>query len=200
MMAQQGRRRAPACWWRSFAACAITLTLGLDPACAEIENAHEGGQGRDKETSAVARELGSGGEAGARAFATARTAPPDIAVDEAPEPGPVFQVADEVDGTDPTTRSSTRTFVKDGFVVSRTRSTSVAFDEGGNRVVARAVAKTRVPDDVAAVESGAGRVVAKASVAVAGEGAGTTDTGGSIGVSGGRVAVATWGRTSAEIF
>lgn len=202
MMAQQGWRRARERWWRSIAACAIALTLGLGQAHAEMVSFHEGGQGRDKETSAVAPDMRSGGDGRTQASATAKAAASDTVVEQAAAPEPIVQVDDEDDGTGTTTRtrSSTRTFVKDGFVVSRTRSKSIAVDEEGNRAVARAVAKARAPNDAAAVENGAGRVVAKASVAVKGDGAASADAGGSIGISGGRVEVATWGKTSAEVF
>lgn len=225
--------RTMAWWWRSMAACAIILTLGLGQAYAEIENAHEGGQGRDKEHSSLAStDRGNGasqapvsatlpqaevapledvtapGEATAPDEATSPddvTTPDDVTgalASEQPSTDGIADVAAEEDGTGVTTRTrtTTRSFVKDGFVVSRTRSKTIAYDEDGNRAVARAVAKARAPNDVAAVENGAGRVVAKTSVDVTGNGAASADAGGSISVNDGKVEVSTWGRTSAEVF
>ena len=50
------------------------------------------------------------------------------------------------------------------------------------------------------MRNGAGSVSAKTSVDVTGTGAGTADAGGAIGISGRKVEVSTWGRTSAEVF
>ncbi len=218
IMGQLTARRPGSLWWRSLAAGAIALTLGLGQAHAEIENAHEGGQGRDKETSAFHAEKRFGGDAGVQAFARARTLAPDRIVEQPAEPASVepqvTETASEtvqraavvaVDGEEDTapttrTRTTTRTLIRDGYVVSRTRSKTISFDEDGNRAVARAVAKARAPNDVAAVAAGAGRIVAKTSVDITGNGAGSAAAGGSIGISGGRVDVATWGRTSAEVY
>jgi hypothetical protein len=240
-MRQHERWRTMAWWWRSIAACAIALTLGLGQAYAEIENAHEGGQGRDKEHSSVDSKDRSNGASEVQASAAipqAEVTPPEdvTAPDEAtapeeattpddvtapgdatvpddvtdvaasagdqPSTDAVADIAADEDGAGVTTRTrtTTRSFVKDGFVVSRTRSRTIAYHEDGNRAVARAVAKARAPDDVAAVENGAGRVVAKTSVDVTGNGAASADAGGSIGVNDGKVEVSTWGRTSAEVF
>lgn len=232
-MGQLILRRSWRRWWRSLAAGAIALTLGLGQAQAEINNFHEGGQGRDKQSSAFTGEKRFGGEAGVQAFAAARVAAPDSVVEQAAEPAPTEQATDpaaveqgaveqaaveqaaepaavepeavaaadaEEDAAPKTrTRTATRTFVKDGFVVSRTRSKSISFDEEGNRAVARAVARARAPNDVAAVEAGAGRIVAKTSVDITGNGTGSAAAGGSIGTSGGKVDVSTWGKTSAEV-
>ena len=128
----------------------------------------------------------------------------DVAASAGDQPGTdgVADVAADEDGTGVTTRTrtTTRSYIKDGFVVSRTRSKTIAYDEDGNRAVARAVAKARAPNDVAAVENGAGRVVAKTSVDVTGNGAASAEAGGSIGINDGKVEVSTWGRTSAEVF
>ena len=253
-MRQHERWRTMAWWWRSIAACAIALTLGLGQAHAEIANPHEGGQGRDKHQSSVDSKDRGNGLSEARASASipqAEVTPPEdvtapdeaAAPDEATTPDDVDDVtapgdatvpdavapdatapddatdvaapADDQPSTDAAadiaadedgtgvktrTRTTTRSFVRDGFVVSRTRSRTIAYDEDGNRAVARAVAKARAPDDAAAVESGAGRVVAKTSVDVTGNGAASADAGGSIGVNDGKVEVSTWGRTSAEVF
>jgi hypothetical protein len=217
IMGPSTARRPGSLWWRPLAACAIALTLGIGQAHAEIENAHEGGQGRDKEASALSAEK-RGGDAGGQAIAAARALAPDsIAAQPAETVSVEPQVAETasetvqraavvaVDGEEDTapttrTRTTTRTVIRDGYVVSRTRSKTVSFDEDGNRAVARAVARARAPNDVAAIQAGAGRIVAKASVDIAGSGAGSAAAGGSIGISGGRVDVATWGRTSAEVF
>ena len=70
----------------------------------------------------------------------------------------------------------------------------------GDQAVAKGVAIARAPNDAAAVENGAGRVVAKTSVDLRGTGAASAEAGGSIGVSGGKVEVGTWGKTSAEVY
>ena len=77
---------------------------------------------------------------------------------------------------------------------------SYAIDEEGNRAIAKAVAKARAPNNVAAVRNGAGSVTAKTSVDVTGNGVASADAGGSIGIARGGVKVETWGRTSAEVF
>jgi len=193
IMSQLTARRPGSLWWRSLTACAIALALGLGQAHAEIENAHEGGQGRDKEASAFHAEKRSGGDAGVQAFAVARALAPDRIVEQPAEPASVEQQVTEaasetaqqeavvaVDGEEDAapatrTRTSTRTFIRDGYLVSRTRSKTISFDEDGNRAVARAVARARAPNDVAAVAAGAGRIVAKTSVDITGSGAGRAE-------------------------
>ncbi|HET6160383.1 MAG TPA: hypothetical protein VFE34_18710 [Dongiaceae bacterium] len=166
--------------FRSIAACALALTLGLGQAYAGVlvDEHRGGGDGHDKEKSALVSE-----RAGDREQHVA------VAIH-----------SEEDAATQGWTRTITRTFTRNGFVISVTKSKSVAFDEEGNRAVARAIARARAPNNVAAVRDGAGKIVAKASVDVTGNGAGSADAGGSIGVVGGGVKVSTWGRTSAEVF
>jgi hypothetical protein len=110
-----------------------------------------------------------------------------------------------VDGeaTDPAprTRTTSRTVVTSrGIIKSVTRSFTYDTDAEGDTAIAKAVAKARVPNDVTAVENGAGRVIARTSAKVSSEGTADADAGGAIGVSGGKVEVSTWGRTSAEVY
>jgi hypothetical protein len=218
-MGQFEWRRSMERWWRPLAAGAIALTLGLGQAHAgAIENAHEGGQGADKERGTLVSER-FGGEPRARALASATSnelsnvdaglteARPEAALPQAGAPkvsAPEATVdvnLEEEDDARSWTRTTTRTVLTArGIIRSVTRSWSYAMDEDGNKAVARAVAKARAPNDVAAVENGAGRVVAKTSVDVTGNGAASADAGGSIGIRDGRVDVSTWGRTTAEVF
>lgn len=195
-------------WLRPVAAGALALALaiGLGQAYAgEITNAHEGGQGQDKSRPFAAGEAFAGDSA-ARASSNARSdafgaAAPGTAQRNAEEGAKVsVDVDEEGIGTDAWTRTVTRTKVTGRFVSSVTRSRSYAIDEEGNRAVAKAVAKARAPNNVAAVRNGAGSITAKTSVDVAGNGAASADAGGSIGIARGGVKVETWGRTSAEVF
>ena len=208
--------------WRCvLAAGAVALTLGLGPAYGDtIKTAHDGGQGRDKEHSAdvaperphaepsaritvTANAKGAGKAAAGVAQPKPQAATPPATVSNASAPKATVEVAAEEEGD--ATRSWTRTVTRTvasarGIIRSITRSWSYAIDEDGNRAVAKAVAKARAPSDVAAVENGAGRVVARTSVDVTGNGSGRADAGGSVGVVDGKVEVSTWGRTTAEVF
>jgi hypothetical protein len=193
-------------WLRRIAACALVLTIGLGQAYAdELASGHESGQGRDKSSAFAAAEAFAG-DGTARASSTARSAAfgeprTKAAVQPQVEEAKVtVKVEEEGIGTDAWTRTVTRTKVNRHFVSSVTRSLSFAIDEEGNRAIARAVAKARAPNNVAAVRNGAGSVTAKTSVDVTGNGIASADAGGSIGVGGRGVKVETWGRTSAEVF
>jgi hypothetical protein len=208
-------RTAP--WLRRIAACALALTLGLGHAWAD-ENAamHEGGQGADKSGSAFAGAEAFAGDGSARASSGGRASAFsaktfDVVVERKTPPVKAAASADakvtvtvdiEEDGigTDAWTRTVTRTRVSSDFITSVTRSKSYAIDEDGNRAIARAVARARAPNNVAAVRNGAGSVTARTSVDVAGNGVASADAGGSIGIARGGVKVETWGRTSAEVF
>lgn len=200
---ERERQKTTECRWRLIAPCVIAMALGLGQAHADMADFHEGGQGRDKEASAFAAEKRSGGrEASASALVASGPATPELEIEAPPESEGAALAALEPEALDARTRTRTitRTFVKDGFVTSRTRSKSIALDEDGNRAVARAVARVSAPNDVAAVRNGAGRILAKSSVAVTGGGDALAHAGGSIGISAGKVEVSTWGRTSAEVF
>ena len=203
-------RMAP--WLRRIAACALALTIGLGQAYAgEIANAHEGGQGRDKSNASASAES-FGGDGGASAFSSSSSEAVGSWATEngkriaqeaakAKAKGTVtVDVEEEGFGTDAWTRTVTRTKVTSRFISSVTRSQSYAIDEDGNRAIAKAVAKARAPNNVAAVRNGAGTVTAKTSVDVTGNGVASADAGGSIGIARGGVKVETWGRTSAEVF
>ncbi|WP_119304810.1 hypothetical protein [Dongia deserti] len=213
-------------WLRAIAAGAIALTLGLGQAHAVIESAHDGGQGQDKARAGVAADLRSIDGFGARGFAATNAAAAEprvaegaaaarslgtkpaalgVATDLAPvaEASADADVAVEGDAADSRlwSRTVTRTVTTpSGVIRSVTRSYSFAADGEGNMAVAKAVARVRVPDDVEAVEKGAGRITTKTSVDVTGEGAASADAGGSIAVTDGEVEVSTWGETSAEVF
>jgi hypothetical protein len=202
--ARRGRVRV---WLRSIAACALALTLGFGQAYADpIASAHEGGQGRDKHNSAFASAEAFAGDGGPRA-SSSRSADAfgSAALDTAQRKAEAAKVTVTVDveetgiGTDAWTRTVTRTYTSRSFVASVTNSKSYAIDEEGNRAIAKAVARARAPNSVAAVRNGAGNITAKTSVDVVGNGVASADAGGSIGIGGG-VKVSTWGRTSAEVF
>jgi hypothetical protein len=199
-------RMAP--WLRRIAAGALALTIGLGQAYAdEVTSGHEGGQGRDK-SSAFATGEAFAGDGAAHASSYGRSDAFGAAVEEtarqiAAEAAKVtvtVDVDEEGIGTDAWTRTVTRTKVNSRFVSSVTRSQSYAIDEDGNRAIAKAVAKARAPNNVAAVRNGAGSITAKTSVDVTGNGLASADAGGSIGLGRGGVKVETWGRTSAEVF
>jgi len=205
-VAARHQRLAP--WVRRIAVCALALTIGLGQAYAgEIASGHEGGQGRDKSSSfATAEAFAGDGAAHASSYGksdafggwveeTARRN-----AEEAAKVTVTVDVDEEGIGTDAWTRTVTRTKVTSRFVSSVTRSQSYAIDEEGNRAIAKAVAKARAPNNVAAVRDGAGSVTAKTSVDVTGNGVASADAGGSIGIAGGGVRASTWGRTSAEVF
>jgi hypothetical protein len=202
------RRRPAAPWLRRIAACALALTLGLGQAYAdEVTSGHEGGQGSDKSSSFAAAEAFAGnGAAGASSYGRSDAfgaAPEETARRNAEEAAKVtvsVKVEEEGVGTEAWTRTVTRTKVNRNFVMSVTRSQSYATDEEGNRAIAKAVARARAPNNVAAVRNGAGSITAKTSVDVTGNGVASADAGGSIGIAGGGVKVETWGRTSAEVF
>lgn len=188
-------------WLRRIAACALALTIGLGQAYADqVTSGHEGGQGADKSGAFAAAEA-FGGDGAARASSTAKSeafgTPRKAAAQEAKV---TVTVEEEGIGTDAWTRTVTRSYTKGGYVVSVTRSQSYATDEDGNRAIAKAFSKARAPNNVAAVRNGAGRVTAKTSVDVTGNGLASADAGGSIGVGRRGVKVETWGRTSAEVF
>jgi hypothetical protein len=202
-------------WLRSIAACALALTLGLGQAATDhayadtIANAHEGGQGRDKNRSSSAGAFG--GDGSANAFPTAsseafggfqRAIAKQGLRARANAPSQVVTVDIEEDGvgTAAWSRTVTRTVTNLARVTSITRSFSYAADEEGNQAIAKAVARASAPNNVAAVRNGAGNIVAKTSVDVTGNGTASADAGGSIGVSRGGVKVSTWGETSAEVF
>ncbi len=202
------RRGRMAQWLRLIAAGALALTLGLGQACADSPiGTHEGGQGADKSGSAFAAAEAFAGDGTAHASSTAKSdafgtraiaaASPALAAEEAKVS---VNIEEEGVGTEAWTRSVTRTTVTSRFVSSVTRSQSYAIDEEGNRAIAKAVAKARAPNNVAAVRNGAGSITAKTSVDVTGNGVATADAGGSIGIARGGVKVETWGRTSAEVF
>ena len=201
------RRMAP--WLRRIAAGALALTIGLGQAYAdEVTSGHEGGQGRDKSSAFAAAEAFAGdGAASAssygrsEAFGAAAAETARRNAEEAAKVTVTVDVDEEGIGTNAWTRTVTRTKVNRRFVSSVTRSQSYAIDEEGNRAIAKAVAKARAPNNVAAVRNGAGSVTAKTSVDVTGNGVASADAGGSIGIGGrGGVKVETWGRTSAEVF
>jgi hypothetical protein len=225
-MGQRGRRRdsdesdssaqrgRTGLWLRSIAACALVLTLGLGQAATDhayadtIANAHEGGQGRDKSQSSSTGAFA--GDGSANAFPTAspeafggfqRAIAKQGLQARASAPSQVVTVDVEEDGvgTAAWTRTVTRTITDLARVTSITRSFSYAADEEGNQAIAKAVARARAPNNVAAVRNGAGNIVAKTSVDVTGNGTASADAGGSIGVSRGGVKVSTWGETSAEV-
>jgi hypothetical protein len=190
-------RRGAAPWLRRVAACALALTLGLGQAFAGSPNGmHEGGQGADKARHAVA--FADGGD---RTSSTAKPeAPAAKPTADAAKAKVTVDIEEEGIGTDAWSRTVTRTRITRNFITSVTRSKSFAIDEDGNRAIARAVARARAPNNVAAVRNGAGSVTARASVDVAGNGVASADAGGSIGIARGGVKVETWGRTSAEVF
>ncbi len=108
--------------------------------------------------------------------------PPDETRKKPPRSPSRSIVDEEGVGTNAWTRTVTRTKVNSRFVSSVTRSQSYAIDEEGNRAIAKAVAKARAPNNVAAVRNGAGSVTAKTSVDVTGNGVASADAGGSIGI------------------
>ncbi len=199
-------------WLRPLAACALALTLGLGQAYADgAARAHEGGQGADKSGGGFASAQAFAGDGAARASSTGRSdafgaAAYEAAAENARRTAEAAKVTVTVDveeegvGTAAWTRTVTRTKVSSRFVTSITRSASYATDDEGNRAIAKAVAEARAPNNVAAVRNGAGRITAKTSVDVTGNGAASADAGGSIGIARGGVKVSTWGRTSAEVF
>ena len=196
-------------WLRRIAACALALTIGLGQAYADSPiSAHEGGQGADKSGSAFASAEAFAGDGTARASSTGRAeafgaAEYEAAAKRKAEEAKVtvsVKIEEEGVGTSAWTRTVTRTKVNSRFVSSVTRSQSYATDEEGNLAIAKAVAKARAPNNVAAVRNGAGSITAKTSVDVTGNGVASADAGGSIGIAGGGVKVETWGRTSAEVF
>ena len=196
-------------WLRRIAAGALALTLGFGQAYAdEVTSAHEGGQGADKSGSAFASAEAFAGDGAARAASSGGSegfgaAEYDAVAKRKAEEAKVTVTVDideEGVGTAAWTRTVTRTKVTSRFVSSVTRSQSYATDEEGNRAIAKAVARARAPNNVAAVRNGAGSITAKTSVDVAGNGVASADAGGSIGIAGGGVKVGTWGRTSAEVF
>ena len=188
--AQHGRL-AP--WLRRIAACALALTIGLGQAyAAEVTS----GQGRGF---AAAEAFAGDGAAHASSAAKSEgfSSPTARAAQEAKV---TVKVEEEGIGTDAWTRTVTRTKVNSRFISSVTRSQSYVIDEEGNRAIAKAVAKARAPNNVAAVRNGAGSITAKTSVDVTGNGVATADAGGSIGIGRRGVKVETWARTSAEVF
>jgi hypothetical protein len=201
-------------WLQAVAAGALALTLGLGTtgpgqAYAEtLTSTHEGGQSSDKvdalatasaEASHGAAKASSFGRSDAEAGITDPQPGMGLAIATAKD-GATYHVDAQSLGTGAWTRTITRTATNQQIVSSTTRSKSIAFDDEGNRVVSIAVARARAPNNVEAVESGAGKVFAKTSVDVTGNGTGTASAGGSIGVSGGNVKASTWGETSAEVF
>jgi hypothetical protein len=189
-------------WTCSIATGVVALTLGAAGVHADtITPGHEGGQGADK------RQASAGALAdpnGARAFTSSGTSAlhrhgPSLSQVQAQVRGDATIAIDQ-SATGASTRSVTRTSSSGRFVTSTTRAVSIAVDEDGDRVLARAFAKARAPTNVAAVRSGAGTITTRTSVNVAGNGAGSARAGGSIGISGGAVKVSTWGGTSAEVF
>jgi len=189
-------------WACSIAAGAVALMLGVASAHADtITPGHEGGQGADKEhasAGALADPKGTGAVSVGQPEAYRHGSSFSNAVAQAR--GGATIAIDEESASGAWSRSVTRTSSTARFVTSKTRSVSIAFDEDGDRVVARAFAKARAPNSVAAVRDGAGTIIARTSVNVTGNGAGSAAAGGSIGVSGGAVKVSTWGETSAEVF
>ncbi|HEV8389411.1 MAG TPA: hypothetical protein VGQ35_06200 [Dongiaceae bacterium] len=196
-------------WLRGVAACALALTIGLGQAYADtIANAHDGGQGRDKynNTAAASADAFAGdGRARASSFGFA-DAFGGVATQRAKVQAELNKVTVAVDveedgvGTNAWSRTVTRTYTSKRYVTSITNSMSYAVDEEGNRAIAKAMARARAPNNVAAVQRGAGKVVAKTSVDVTGNGTASADAGGQVGISGGRVKASTWGKTSAEVF
>ena len=202
-------RKCATPWLRQIAACALALTIGLGQAYADNPtSAHEGGQGADKSGSAFASAEAFAGDGTARASSVGRSeafgaAEYEAAAKRKAEEAKVtvtVDVEEEGVGTSAWSRTVTRTKVNSRFVSSVTRSQSYAADEEGNLAIAKAVAKARAPNNVAAVRNGAGSITAKTSVDVTGNGVANADAGGSIGIAGGGVKVETWGRTSAEVF
>lgn len=193
-------------WLRRIAAGVLALAIGFGHAYAdEIASAHEGGQGRDKVSAFAAGEAFAGdGAAGASSSARSDAFGAASALAAAQRRAVEAKVTVDVDeegiGTDDWTRTVTRTKVTSRFVSSITPSQSFVIDEDGNRAIAKAVARTRAPNSVAAVRNGAGTITVKTSVEVAGNGVASADAGGSIGIARGGVKVETWGRTSAEVF
>jgi len=199
-------RMAP--WLRRIAAGTLALTLGLGQAFAdEIASGYGGGQGRDSSSAFTAAEA-FGGDGAAGALSSGRSEAVVAAAEKADwrvaERTAKVTITVDIDeegiGTDDWTRTVTRTKVTSRFVSSTTRSQSFVIDEDGNRAIAKAVARARAPNNVAAVRNGAGTITAKTSVEVAGNGIASADAGGSIGIAGGGVKVETWGHTSAEVF
>jgi hypothetical protein len=202
-------RRQATPWLRRIAACALALTIGLGQAYADgPTSAHEGGQGADKSGSAFASAEAFAGDGTAYASSLGRAeafgaAEYEAAAKRKAEEAKVtvtVDVEEEGVGTSAWTRTVTRTKVTSRFVSSVTRSQSYATDEEGDLAIAKAVAKARAPNNVAAVRNGAGSITAKTSVDVTGNGVASADAGGSIGIARGGVKVETWGRTSAEVF
>jgi hypothetical protein len=196
-------------WLRRIAVGVVALTIGFGLAHAdEVASAHEGGQGADKSGSAFASAEAFAGDGAARASSAGGSegfgaAEYDAVAKRKAEEAKVtvsVDIEEEGVGTEAWTRTVTRTKVTSRFVSSVTRSQSYATDEEGNRAIAKAMAKARAPNNVAAVRNGAGGVTAKTSVDVAGNGVASADAGGSIGIARGGVKVETWGRTSAEVF
>ncbi|MEZ5831090.1 MAG: hypothetical protein R3D05_07910 [Dongiaceae bacterium] len=197
-------------WLRSVAAGALVLMLGLGQAYADaFDGIHQSGGDHDKGRGLARSAMHVAAQHGseqATAHAQATTKPAEIAApdDESASDPASIDVAsatpDDESGARTRTRTVTRTFTRHGNIISVTRSKSVSFDDEGNRAVAKAFAKARAPEDVEAVENGAGKVVAKTSVDVKGNGSASADAGGSISVDNGKVEVSTWGRTSAEVF
>jgi len=198
-----GRRRV---WLQIIAASALALVLGAGHAPADtLTNTHDGGQSADKaHAQAIASAAAAEGQARA---ASVGGSDADAGMSGALNLGAIATdkngVHIDIDmqrlGTQDWTRTITRS-TTGPVLTSSTQSTSVALDDEGNRVVSVAVARARAPNDVAAVQAGAGSVYARTSVDVTGYGAGSASAGGSIGISDGGVKVSTWGRTSAEVF
>ena len=195
-----GRRGRMRRWAGSIAAGAVALTLGVASVHADtITQSHEGGQGADKEHVSASALADCNG---AKEFSAGQ---PEALHRHGSSVGKakaqrVAVAIDEESATGPWSRSVTRTSSTARFVTSTTRSVSIALDEDGDRVLARAFAEARAPNNVAAVRNGAGTIIARTSVNVTGNGAGVAEGGGSIGISGGAVKVSTWGETSAEVF
>jgi hypothetical protein len=143
-------------------------------------------------TASPASSAGSVATLGAAGYAVTATAPQAVKV--------TVDVEEEGVGTPAWTRTVTFTKITSRFVKSVTRSQSFVTDEEGNLAIAKAVARARAPNNVAAVRNGAGNITAKTSVEVTGNGVASADAGGSIGIARGGVKVETWGRTSAEVF
>jgi hypothetical protein len=194
-MAEPARHERLAPWLRRIAACALALTIGLGQAYAG-EVTSDRGRGF-----AAAEAFAGDGAAHASSAAKSEgfSAPATRAAQDAKVTVSV-KVEEEGIGTDAWTRTVTRTKVNSRFISSVTRSQSYVIDEEGNRAIAKAVAKARAPNNVAAVRNGAGSITAKTSVDVTGNGVATADAGGSIGIGRRGVKVETWARTSAEVF
>jgi hypothetical protein len=194
-------------WLRWIAAGAFALTLGLGQAFADTTDTHEGGQGVDKPHAMSSASAGAfAGDGVAHATSTGRSEAVGGTGFARQPPKPELKTTVTVDvseegiGTDAWSRTVTRNFVNAKFVTSITKSVSVAIDDDGNTAIAKASAKARAPNNVAAVQAGAGTISSKTSVAVTGNGAASATAGGSIGVVDGGVKVSTWGETSAEVF